>query len=751
MLLTNEFESSMELEPIYSTTDPDGNPATVGEEAARILRDNFTKVEKGINSITDESLLKTTVLDITTLNLYTRILSSCIRSITLEGFDTSKVWKILAFGYHYTENNFVFVVCDSANESDMVSISSNNYTATDDVLIGTDGVRNVYVRLDALNLTSYIAEHGSLQIANITIENGKLKRSCLIENAEKENATQRQVYAGNIQLKIPSTDNAWLSIATKGWAFGYLPDKTMGISSIDMYLSIISATQRIVLNVYTRPISDAAATHYPSFGNDKLLFTKSYNFLETTGAWLSFPFDTINASPDYIYLFAVTAINADGTFGQIGSGRDVKTAYAGRPVYEHGWYYQTSGTVSTIASSANQFISRAVARLGDVKLLSNRIDSVQVKSNVITNSTNLYDSTKLGFQSADYGLHNWQLVDGVLSNTGVGFTTAYVEFNKIYALNKRTAAYRITYKDNAVIYVGSRFLYGNGTIFKITQTQLSIGLKHISGGYTNYNTINMPAGFSLVNGRQYIIYQIKDNDINRLIIRDALTGRSAEISANVYDYAWRETGRQHGLYTLSVESGNIDLLSLQVLSNVSNPLIMIYGDSITDAQYPALLNVYNGYAQRIISMLGDKGLTSGIGGTTIDAIFDRIENEVPFLKPKYIMVTIGTNQGNTAEKLRQLVDYIIAQGAIPILNNIPCNNFAVNQTTHNPLLAQIRNEYKIKGCLFDIPTSLNYDGLDVNPDKFVIDDPDWRVHPNPIGMEEMADRVFVDVPELLIK
>ncbi|WP_419033587.1 hypothetical protein [Dysgonomonas gadei] len=45
MLLTNEFESSMGLEPIYSTTDPDGNPATVGEEAARILRNNFTKIE----------------------------------------------------------------------------------------------------------------------------------------------------------------------------------------------------------------------------------------------------------------------------------------------------------------------------------------------------------------------------------------------------------------------------------------------------------------------------------------------------------------------------------------------------------------------------------------------------------------------------------------------------------------------------------------------------------------------------------
>lgn len=54
MLLTNDFESSMGLEPIYSTTDPDGNPATVGEEAARILRDNFIKIEGAIGEKSEE-------------------------------------------------------------------------------------------------------------------------------------------------------------------------------------------------------------------------------------------------------------------------------------------------------------------------------------------------------------------------------------------------------------------------------------------------------------------------------------------------------------------------------------------------------------------------------------------------------------------------------------------------------------------------------------------------------------------------
>ncbi|MFV0328204.1 MAG: hypothetical protein ACK5KL_00025, partial [Dysgonomonas sp.] len=51
--LFKQFVSALGLEAIFSTTDPDGNPATLGEEAARILRDNFTKIENAINTKAD--------------------------------------------------------------------------------------------------------------------------------------------------------------------------------------------------------------------------------------------------------------------------------------------------------------------------------------------------------------------------------------------------------------------------------------------------------------------------------------------------------------------------------------------------------------------------------------------------------------------------------------------------------------------------------------------------------------------------
>ncbi len=66
-------------------------------------------------------------------------------------------------------------------------------------------------------------------------------------------------------------------------------------------------------------------------------------------------------------------------------------------------------------------------------------------------------------------------------------------------------------------------------------------------------------------------------------------------------------------------------------------------------------------------------MSSGRGGTTIKELTERIKNELPFLKAKYVMVTIGTNGGNTEKNLSELVEYIISTKSIPILNNIPSN------------------------------------------------------------------------------
>lgn len=48
--MAKKFQSKIGLKPIYSTKDPNGNPATKGEEFAQITRDNLELLEENIES-----------------------------------------------------------------------------------------------------------------------------------------------------------------------------------------------------------------------------------------------------------------------------------------------------------------------------------------------------------------------------------------------------------------------------------------------------------------------------------------------------------------------------------------------------------------------------------------------------------------------------------------------------------------------------------------------------------------------------
>ena len=100
-------------------------------------------------------------------------------------------------------------------------------------------------------------------------------------------------------------------------------------------------------------------------------------------------------------------------------------------------------------------------------------------------------------------------------------------------------------------------------------------------------------------------------------------------------------------------------------------------------------------------------------GANIDMLLNYIKNELPFIEAKYVMVTIGTNGGNTEAKLTQLVDYIKAQGAIPILNNIPANESGT-QVAESVLIGQVRSKSGINGVRFDLATSLPGNGKEVD-------------------------------------
>lgn len=332
-------------------------------------------------------------------------------------------------------------------------------------------------------------------------------------------------------------------------------------------------------------------------------------------------------------------------------------------------------------------------------------------------------------------------------------TDDIVRLDKFYALAERKIQYRVKFSADAK------------AIFRSSEgdfnAYVDIPDKRIS--IATYPAIERPVDF-LEGGREYLveIYHIYQKAILR--ITDIRTGESAEVEA-VHDGqggAGRgilqpgfSVGMQWDHYCFGLVSGiSMQVRKITVLALKKKVKLLIYGDSITQPEgYFPSGDFPLSWTQQVIDKLKGDAMSSGRGGAQIGMIQNYIKNELPYIRPKYVMVTIGTNGENTEENLSQLIDYIKEQGSIPILNNIPCNESGT-QIENNKLIESVRNKWGINGCKFDIATSVNCDGKEVDKSLMYWEDYSgswgWQIyhHPNEKGGKKMFERTLIDSPEI---
>jgi len=212
-------------------------------------------------------------------------------------------------------------------------------------------------------------------------------------------------------------------------------------------------------------------------------------------------------------------------------------------------------------------------------------------------------------------------------------------------------------------------------------------------------------------------------------------------------------------YCVTLESGTSLLIRMiHVFALKNNVKLIMYGDSISQPEgYYPKETFSRAWTQQVIDALGGNAMSSGRGGGNIDTVLEYIQNELPHINADYVMVTIGTNGGNTQAKLTQLVQYIQNCGATPILNNIPCNESAT-QISINADIEAVRTALSIKGAKFDLATSVDGDGKVVNKSMMFWEDYDdypdpytgWQIyhHPNELGSDAMFQQIQKDLPEL---
>lgn len=348
--------------------------------------------------------------------------------------------------------------------------------------------------------------------------------------------------------------------------------------------------------------------------------------------------------------------------------------------------------------------------------------------------------------------------DGVktqLTNEGLTISgnQGMVQLNHYYSLGERTARYHVKLSSDAV----AVFRSNTGDM------QLTVNMKDKTVSL-NSNPKTWRQAAYLDADHEYLVeitahYSTHTYSLTDLYTGDQTTIRLVNDGSGGSGVGAENSGMAvcgvHDYYCLALESGtSVTLKRLTVQAAACDIHLLIYGDSITEPEcyYPASY-FGDAWTQLVMNHVSGRAMCSGRGGCQINQVIERIQNELPYIKARYVMVTIGTNGGNTEEKLSRLVEYIIKQGATPILNNIPCNESGT-QVAVNAMIEKIRQKYGIKGCLFDLATSVNHDGKEVDKTTMFHEDlsakngPQIYHHPNAKGARLMYLRTLIDVPEI---
>jgi len=355
------------------------------------------------------------------------------------------------------------------------------------------------------------------------------------------------------------------------------------------------------------------------------------------------------------------------------------------------------------------------------------------------------------------------LTDGAGEYVGDGFLVNVpgrrVKLNRYYALAEREARYLIRPADDAVI----RFSASAGDFNCIVDVP--------SGKLTICSTpteLVADAPF-LRGGRDYIVEVSLCYLRSTLRITDAKTGRTAFVTGEedgvggcgkgAVKEEYFHVGKHWDHYCFTLLEGKEFLVrKIEVLSLKDNVNAIIYGASISQPEgYFPKATFDRAWTQQVINHMGGNAMSSGRGGCNIDDVLIYIQNEIPFIKTKYVIVSIGTNGGNTEEKLNRLIDIIEATGAIPVLNNVPSNEHN-SQVEINKMIAKVREERGLIGARFDLGTSLAGDGLEVDKSLMFWEDytdypyplTGWQIyhHPNELGGDAMFRQTLLDIPEI---
>ena len=389
--------------------------------------------------------------------------------------------------------------------------------------------------------------------------------------------------------------------------------------------------------------------------------------------------------------------------------------------------------------------SYAYSKTESDNLISDSISSLKQSIVTKTNSVILYHNTLKTQENSDFdNIDNVQV-------TGSGFkfiTNGYIVLNKDYSIEQRKTNIKFALAQDGVLSFFYKVYDGyvlGGSLFTVDaqNNKMIIHEQFTETGQIPTERVSTP--FNFITGREYDLTLIKEKRKNIMIVTDMVTGETKSIETDctavigdlLNEFAG---GRQNGRFGIWNRQGTGNYINnLYITTKLKEPLLYITGDSICEGDR---CEIGYRYSDRVENSLGkDNVAISGMSGTKITGVLNRLKSELPYIKPKYCMVTIGTNGGNTRENIQELIDYIESIGVTPILNHVS----QTSGSQANSINEMIDEFGDYVGCKFDRATSLNNDIQQYYNSSLYGD----GVHPNKHGHEKMFDRFKIDLPYLI--
>ena len=358
----------------------------------------------------------------------------------------------------------------------------------------------------------------------------------------------------------------------------------------------------------------------------------------------------------------------------------------------------------------------------------------------------VYDAIR---NNTDVQLTGWALSNGVFSNTGTGWDNRILINREYYHLRRKVIA-DFNSVANGIIYFG--FL-SNVNPRTVQQSLFSVNFANntlnIHDVPNNNQISSVYESVSFVPSTYGNKYRLEMTCPERGAVKIQLFDMTAyKVLATItktFQFQIPQWGLMFEKPFIFGSVAGFSVNCFQVLATYSpNIRLQIIGDSITQGYYAT--SEPKSYPGLIANEIGDsKVVRSGRSGGNIDNVLDIVASETTVLKPEYVMVTIGTNGGNTLQKLTTLINNIVAAGSKPIINHIAVmsngNNVAVNAMIDEAIA---QNTNVVRCVRMDVATSKNYNVSDGYDAAISYD----GVHPNDIGHNRMYLQAKIDVPEI---